>query len=169
MAKLPQTICHHDAMAPNLFAVRRPDGSTETVGIDWQMVGHGPAGAELALFVAGSVMFLRTRVGTLSELDRRAFEAYVDGLAETGARFDRADVAFAYAAASVLRMGAIVAAWTLNLAEDRAWVEGFWARPAEELLAHWEPLIGFLEGKAAASVVHAGGQTATRGPLARSP
>jgi hypothetical protein len=151
LAALPQTLCHHDAMAPNLFAARAADGFEATVAIDWQLAGLGPAGDDLAMLVAGSVMFLRTPGGTLDELNERAIEGYLSGLEDVGASAAEADVRFAYAASTVLRMAAIVASWLRNLAqrEDREFTEAFWRRPPETLVEHWAPLVAFLDRQAA--------------------
>ncbi len=110
------------------------------------------------MFVAASVLFLRTPVGTLDELDRRALAGYFAGLADAGADIDAADVRFAYATSTVLRMAAIVASWLVSLTDlvnddDREWSEGFWHRSADELALHWTPLVEFLERQAASAVV----------------
>ena len=36
LARLPQTLCHHDAARSNLIARQRDDGGTEVVAIDWE-------------------------------------------------------------------------------------------------------------------------------------
>lgn len=48
LSRLPQTLCHHDAVRSNLIARRRPDGATEIVAIDWESTGPGAVGAEIA-------------------------------------------------------------------------------------------------------------------------
>ena len=147
---LPATLCHHDATAPNLFAARATDGSDETVAIDWQLAGPGPLGAELAMLVAGSVMFHRAPGALIEELEALALEGYMAGLDDVGVVAEPAVVRFAAAASTVLRMGAIVAAWIRNLAyeDDRSWSAEFWKRPADELAVQWGPLVGHLEHQA---------------------
>jgi hypothetical protein len=80
---LPQTLCHHDAVAANVFQ-RGPGGTAETVLIDWESVGPGPAGADLA-----SLLFASARRGDLSSaivstVLPAAVEAYAEGIAEEG-------------------------------------------------------------------------------------
>ena len=82
---LPSTLCHHDAVAANVFV---PDAGGETILIDWESVGPGAVGADLA-----SLVFASPRRGDVSaELARRlmpdALAAYLDGLADVGARVD---------------------------------------------------------------------------------
>jgi len=48
LARVPETLCHHDAALANLFAVRGTDGMLETVAVDWEKIGPGPVGAEIA-------------------------------------------------------------------------------------------------------------------------
>ena len=147
---LPRTLCHQDAMAPNLFAVRAPDGSDETVAIDWQLSGPGPLGAELAMLVAGSVLFHRTPGATVAELHELALDGYLAGLADVGVATQPDVVRFAAAAATVLRMSAILAAWVWNLADSevRSWSAEFWNRPGDDLAAQWGPLVRHLEDQA---------------------
>jgi hypothetical protein len=150
LAELPSTLCHHDATAPNLFAARSADGSDATVAIDWQLAGPGPLGAELAMLVAGSVLFHRAPGASIGELDALALDGYIAGLADVGVAPDPGVIEFAAAAAAVLRMSAIVAAWVRNLvtADDRSWSAEFWKRPADELAEQWGPLVGHLEEQA---------------------
>ncbi|HEX2221442.1 MAG TPA: phosphotransferase [Candidatus Limnocylindria bacterium] len=105
MASLPQTLCHHDAVAANVFA-RVRDGLPETVLIDWESIGPGPAGADLA-----SLLFSSARRGDFGAeivpaLLPAALEAYADGIAEMGNRIDPSELRLGVFAAIALR-------WTL--------------------------------------------------------
>ncbi len=46
--RLPRVLCHHDAFRRNLLTRRGSTGAEQTVAIDWQMVGTGAVGEELA-------------------------------------------------------------------------------------------------------------------------
>ena len=61
--RLPQTLCHHDALRANLF-MRSTDRGVETVAIDWETAGPGPVGADLA-----SLVFSSARRGDLAAAD----------------------------------------------------------------------------------------------------
>ena len=50
LESLPQTLCHHDAVGANVF---HSDG--RTVLIDWESIGTGPVGADLASLLFSSV------------------------------------------------------------------------------------------------------------------
>jgi hypothetical protein len=83
LRRLPETLCHHDAVGANVFR-RRRDGEDETVLIDWEMVGPGPIGADLA-----SLIFSSARRGDLSadeaiDLLPAALDAYAHGMADAG-------------------------------------------------------------------------------------
>lgn len=102
---LPVTLCHHDAVAANVF-LRDHGGAPETVLIDWESVGPGPVGADLV-----SLLFSSARRGDISArwlpaLIPAALEAYAHGVREMGAEIDDRELRSAFTAAIALR-------WTL--------------------------------------------------------
>ncbi|MDQ2689771.1 MAG: aminoglycoside phosphotransferase family protein [Chloroflexota bacterium] len=105
LVSLPQTLCHHDAVASNVFH-RERGGRSETVLIDWESVGPGPIGADLA-----SLLFSSARRGDIAgtavaELLPGALDAYRVGLTDAGAQVDRPLVELGLHASIALR-------WTL--------------------------------------------------------
>lgn len=95
---LPQTLCHHDAVGSNIL---RSDGVT--VLIDWESMGPGPVGADLA-----SLLFSSARRGDCSaRLIARRFDAavaaFTAGIGDTGAEIDPASVRLGVDAAISLR------------------------------------------------------------------
>lgn len=105
LERLPATLCHHDAVAANVFA-RRREGEPESVLIDWESVGPGPVGADLA-----SLLFSSARRGDfpsawLSDLFPAALGAYRHGLSDVSAAIDADEVALGVHASVALR-------WTL--------------------------------------------------------
>jgi hypothetical protein len=76
---LPQTICHHDAAQANLFIV-----AGEVVAIDWEGVGWGAVGADLATLVVGTMRRGDFDARNAEELERVAFAGYTQGLADVG-------------------------------------------------------------------------------------
>ncbi len=102
LAELPQTLCHHDAVGSNVFS-RPRDGYGETVLIDWEMVGPGPTGADLA-----SLLFASARRGDLpASLAIEAFgdarEAYAAAMESVSGRVSRDEIEAAVDAAIALR------------------------------------------------------------------
>ena len=100
---LPQTLCHHDAVGANVL---RCDGVT--VLIDWESVGPGAVGADLA-----SLLFSSARRGDCSaRLVARCFDAavtaYADGIRQTGADIDPASVRLGVDASIALRWKLLV-------------------------------------------------------------
>lgn len=76
---LPHTLCHHDAVEANVF---RAGGGT--VLIDWESVGPGPVGADLA-----SLLFSSARRGDCSaelaaSIVDEAVAAYARGMGKVG-------------------------------------------------------------------------------------
>ena len=145
---LPQTFCHNDALRPNLFA-RRADGDHRTVAVDWQIAGHGPIGSELAMLVAGSVLFFKVPAADIEQVAARAWAGYLAGLKAAGCVFDSGEVRFGFTASVAARCGLLVAVWLRNALEDPEWVAGVWGRPATEVAAQNALLAAFLDRRAA--------------------
>ncbi len=51
LAEFPQSLLHHDLVRSNLFALK----GAHTAAIDWENIGPGPLGVDLAPLVVGSV------------------------------------------------------------------------------------------------------------------
>jgi hypothetical protein len=86
--RLPQTLCHHDAVRSNLVARVGRDGP-ETVAIDWELVGPGAVGADLASLLFASVRRGDLDVDLLDELVEPAVDSYVEGISDMGRRVPR--------------------------------------------------------------------------------
>ncbi|MGO4594403.1 phosphotransferase [Leifsonia sp. 2TAF2] len=73
LESLPHTICHHDAVGANVFRI-----SAATVLIDWESIGPGTVGADLA-----SLLFSPRRgdasVHVITSVFDDAVQAYIDG------------------------------------------------------------------------------------------
>ena len=149
LERLPQTFSHNDALRPNLFARSAADGSEWTVAVDWQVAGNGPIGGEIAMLVAGSVLFFKVPAVDVQELAARAWAGYLAGLEAAGCRFDRDEVRFGFSASVTARCGLLTTAWLRNALEDPEWVEGVWGRPAADVVAQNTLLASFLDQRAA--------------------
>ena len=103
LARLPQTLCHHDAARSNLIARRGDDGTTEMVAIDWESTGPGPIGAEIATLVSASLRKGDFPADRTAELDAAVVDAYVAGLSESGWSGDPSTVRLGYAMSLALR------------------------------------------------------------------
>ncbi len=103
LARLPQTLCHHDAARSNLIARRRADGGTEVVAIDWESIGGGPIRAEIATLVSGSLRKGDFAAGRAAELESAVVGAYLAGLGDAGWSGDPGIVRLGYAMSLALR------------------------------------------------------------------
>lgn len=103
LEQLPQTLGHGDAIRRNLFSRRRPDGSMETVAIDWEHAGYYAAGEEVGQTLSVASAFFDVEPADLPALDEALFAGYLAGLREAGWRGDPRAVRFAYAAHAALR------------------------------------------------------------------
>jgi len=113
VARLPQTLCHHDAAQANLLAHQRANGRIETVAIDWESIGHGTVGAEIATLVFGTMRRGTFPARRATALDRVCFAGYLQGLRVAGWRGDGEVVRLGYTAAVALR-------WSLLMGTLRA-------------------------------------------------
>jgi hypothetical protein len=98
LESLPMTLCHHDAVQANLF-----QRDNETVAIDWEMLGIGPIGTDLASLLFSSVRRGDLAVAAYPELEPFAMEAYLAGMRDMSTPLDPAQVRLGFNAAIVLR------------------------------------------------------------------
>jgi phosphotransferase family enzyme len=98
LESLPLTLCHHDAVGANVF---RSHG--DTVLIDWESVGPGPAGADLASLLFASVRRGDASAFVVGPLIEAAFDAYLEGMREQAPALDADAVRLGFDAAIVLR------------------------------------------------------------------
>ncbi len=99
---LPPTLCHHDAARGNLF-VRRTDGEAEVVAIDWELIGTGPIGADIAPLISGSLRKGDYPAEAAAELDATVLAAYSEGLRAGGWTGPDASVRLGLSASLALR------------------------------------------------------------------
>jgi hypothetical protein len=154
LGRRPRVFCHNDAMRENLVVWGSGDDA-ETIAIDWQFAGLNAVGSEIGMLVAGSIAFFRAPPGDATTMEGAAIAGYLDGLADVGWRGDPADVVFGYRASAVLRLGLIAAAWLGEARMDPAFVENFWSRPADEVVATYETLASYLDELAAEALAGA--------------
>ena len=101
----PQTPLHHDLVRSNLFAL--DDGGT--AAIDWENVGRGPRGVDLAPLVVGSVRRGEASSEDLGALEQTVLHCYIAGLRDAGVERDD-DVREAYRLALGLRWHVVIGA-----------------------------------------------------------
>jgi hypothetical protein len=133
----PHTLCHLDAFRRNLLDRRLPDGSEQTLALDWAFVGRGAIGEELGPLIRASILFFEAEGIPAEELEEAAFQGYLDGLTDTGWRGDPRMVFFGYAASAVLRYGVGTVRLVLPVLLDErlhAGIEQLLGRPMEEAL-----------------------------------
>jgi phosphotransferase family enzyme len=105
LAMFAQTPLHHDLVRSNLFAL--DDGST--AAIDWENVGRGPLGVDLAPLVVGSIRRGEASSDDLERLEQLALAGYLAGLHDAGIQRD-GDVRAAYRLALGLRWHVVIGA-----------------------------------------------------------
>lgn len=80
---LPRTLCHHDATGANVFR-----GSDGIVLIDWESVGPGPLGADLASLLCSSVRRGDASAADVSAVLDAAVDRCCTGIRSTGSEAD---------------------------------------------------------------------------------
>jgi len=149
LAKLPQTLCHHESSLANLFAARRLDGQVETVAVDWEKIGPGPIGADIATLVFGTLRRCEFDGERATQLDEAVFSGYIAGLREADWKGDIEHVRLGYTTAVALR-------WTVLASILRGLVEGAvpvqtsqgWRVSPDRVVSQWVGLSGFLLDRA---------------------
>lgn len=110
--RLPATVSHLDAWRANLLS-RDRDGVTQTVAIDWSVLGLAPVGQEIAVFVTGARVWLGVTGEDAAALGDLSFRAYVAGLRDAGWSGPEANVRLGYAASAALWAVTAAALWLL--------------------------------------------------------
>ena len=107
--RMPRSLCHGDFCYPNLFARRLPDGSDQTVVIDWQYSGRRQIGGDMAALIAdSSILPVRRKAAEPEEFTEMILESYLSGLRAGGWTSDLRIARFACIATLALP-------WTVNL------------------------------------------------------
>ncbi|MGH2489896.1 MAG: hypothetical protein ACRDF9_00170 [Candidatus Limnocylindria bacterium] len=141
---LPLTVSHLDAWRANLIA-RDKDSATETVAIDWSLLGLGPAGQEIAVFVTGSRVWLSLDAAAAESIGELSFASYLDGLRDAGWSGNEGDVRFAYTASVALWAGIPAPQWLrwFTLPARRDWLERKFGMTLEDAAEPFGAFIGF--------------------------
>lgn len=144
LERLPPTVSHLDAWRANLIA-RDTDGATETVAIDWSLVGLAPAGQEVAIFVTGARLWLSLGPAEADAIGDLSFLSYLEGLRDSGWAGAEADVRFAYAASAALWAGIPAPLWLrwFTLPARREWLERKFGMTLEDAAEPFGAFIGF--------------------------
>jgi len=98
LQSLPQTLCHHDAVGANVFRSRGG-----TVLIDWESVGPGVVGADLASLLFSSVRRGDAAASVVVPLLGDAVDAYAEAAREQDASLSAETVRLGFDAAVALR------------------------------------------------------------------
>lgn len=146
--RLPVCYCHHDAFRRNLLDRTLPDGSSETVAIDWSITGFGRIGEEIGVMTSVDLGFFEVPASQAQELDQAVFAGYIDGLRDAGWRGDE----------RLARLGCTVNAVILNglsrlyfleilqKPEETDMLAGVINRPFEAIIEQWAEMLPFILG-----------------------
>lgn len=148
LAYLPQTLCHHDYWRENLFSRPGPDGESETVVIDWEMVGYGAAGEDAGNLMAASLLNYEIDASEADELADLMLIGYLTGLQDSGWRGDPQPIRFAFQTAA-LRTLFPMACWPVAIALDDSGqyvehTERRWGLPIDQIFGQWASVTEFL-------------------------
>ena len=148
---LPKTLKHGDTGHRNLFARPSPDGSIETVAIDWAFIGISSIGEDLASLVVSTVTWFGVPPSQLTELEQVTFEGYLRGLKETGWRGDPQAVRLGYTAYTALQFGLSLSRLPELLALDepgKLRVEELMGHPIEKVIDNMVAVRQFIRDRA---------------------
>jgi hypothetical protein len=144
LGQLPTTVSHLDAWRANLIA-RDTDGATETVAIDWSLLGLAPAGQEIAIFVTGARLWLSLDPTEADAIGELAFRSYLTGLRDAGWTGTESDIRLAYAASVALWSVIPTPLWLrwFTLPDRRDWLERKFGMTLEDAAEPFGAFIGF--------------------------
>ena len=99
----PRTVCHNNISAVDLFS--DPVDEDVTVLRDWQFVGCGPIGSDLAGLICQAPQSKRISMREFPALESRVLARYLDGLHAGGWSGEAQQISWAYGAAAALLFG----------------------------------------------------------------
>lgn len=115
---LPHTLCHLDPGRFNLRSPTRADGTPETVFLDWQSLGVGPLGADLAMMHFLNLCRFYADPAECGQLDEAGFAAYWRGVRSQRPGVSREEARLGYTAAAALRTATVVRLLVAELAAE---------------------------------------------------
>jgi hypothetical protein len=98
LESLPHTLCHHDAVGANVFST-----DTGTVLVDWESIGPGPVGADLASLLFSSVRRGDASAAIVLPILDDAVRRYAEGIWAEGGDIELEDVRRGFDASITLR------------------------------------------------------------------
>jgi hypothetical protein len=113
-----QTVCHGDCVARNLFPYTDAAGRPITVAVDWSGVGIDFVGCDGGTMFGSGMSWGLDEAELVHSIRDALFEAYIEGLRDSGWSGDVRHVRLAYLMAAVVYV--MMSVWFANaLAEDR--------------------------------------------------
>jgi hypothetical protein len=101
--QLPQTFCHQDPVARNLFARRGADGQYHTVAIDWAFVGQASIGMDVAVLLLIGLAFMEIPTVQAPEFEALLYDNYLSGLRDAGWTGDTRQVRLGFVTCTVCK------------------------------------------------------------------
>lgn len=137
MDRLPQSLCHHDGFRKNLFVT-----PGRTTAIDWQLMGIGSLGEDVAPLIAVSAQFFCWPAASIRDLEAAVFTGFLEGLREAGYQPDEKQVRFGVMASIALFAGlGTIGIWDFMAdAENAPIAESIIGRPVDEIIEQWTVL-----------------------------
>ena len=148
---MPVCLCHHDAFRRNLLArdtrATIGTGATQTVAVDWSMLGYGAIGEDPAITTAVGLSWLHVAAHQAAAFDDIVFTSYLQGLREAGWQGDARLARFGYTATTCLVIGASnTIAWCryLQTAGSETYLVADQGHQVEAIFAQWAVIVPFL-------------------------
>lgn len=151
----PPVLCHLDAYSRNLLARPVAGGGSETVALDWALMGVGVIGDDLAQLVAGTLLFGDVPMSEADTLLDIASAGYLDGLHAAGCDGDLTRVRRFAGVSMALRWADAVVRLVCSVAEAPVGDESrcsTWGASCATLLVRWGGLARFLFAQAEAAL-----------------
>jgi hypothetical protein len=134
---LPQTFCHQDAVARNLFARYGSDGEYDTIAIDWAYAGRAAVGMEIVAPLVIALIWMEVNIVEASNLAGLMYDNYLLGLQDSGWTGNEQQVRLGFAAGTVCKYMEMLMIYSYFLtdAEQIPVLEQILAQPASEIIS----------------------------------
>jgi hypothetical protein len=84
ISRTPLTFCHRDFGAGNILSHTLPDGTEETIGLDWDFCGIGQIGIETQGFISSYAVRPGKSVSETEDFKEKVFDSYIEGIKDAG-------------------------------------------------------------------------------------
>ena len=137
----PHCLSFGDSHSRNMFPLDHT-----TVAIDWGFIGSEPIGADVGVLIGSSLTYSTHEAQLVAASERAIYDSYIAGLKTTGWNGDEYLIRIGFFCQFAHYLSAVSAlpASLQNFSDRRAWIEGRFGVPFDDVPAQLAPVIALI-------------------------